>query len=69
MEAGAIAQVEETQSKTAKNMAQAQAAGQPSAQIDPAEHMLRAAEIETDRFNAVTDRIQAMTPEPPRQAA
>jgi hypothetical protein len=69
MEAGAIAGVEKTKSEAARNMAQAQAAGQPSAAIDPAEHMLRAAEIETDRFNAVTDRIQAMTPEPPRQAA
>jgi hypothetical protein len=67
MEAGAIAGVEKTKSEAARNMAQAQAAG--SAAIDPAEHMLRAAEIETDRFNAVTDRIQAMTPEPPRQAA
>lgn len=59
--AGAQAAVEKTQSETAKNLAQAQnAGGQPT---DPAEHMLRAAEIETDQFNAVTDRMQAMQPE------
>jgi hypothetical protein len=58
--AGAEAQVEKTKSETAKNLAQAQNAGQ----TDPAEHMLRAAEIETDQYNAVTDRMQAMQPEP-----
>jgi len=59
--AAAEAEVEKTKSETAKNIAQAQnAGGQPT---DPAEHMLRAAEIETDQFNAVTDRMQAMQPE------
>lgn len=67
--AGAEAQIRNTDSETVKNLAQAQAAGQPSKAIDPAEHVLRAAEIETDQFNAVTDRMQAMTPEPPRQEA
>jgi hypothetical protein len=62
--AGEAAKVEETQSKTVKNLALAHTAGA----TDPAEHMFRAAELQTDQFNAVTDRIQALQPEP-RQAA
>jgi hypothetical protein len=65
--AGAQAEVEKTQSETAKNMAQAQnAGGQPA---DPVEHLLRAAEIKTDQYAAVTDRMQAMQPERPKEAA
>jgi hypothetical protein len=67
--AGAISQIHKTDSETARNLAEAQTAGQPTNQIDPAEHALRAAEIDTERFNAITDRIQAAKPEPPRQAA
>ena len=65
--AGEAAKVEETQSKTAKNMAQAANAG--ATQQDPLEHAFRAAEIETDQYNAVTDRMQALQPEAPRAAA
>jgi hypothetical protein len=58
--AGAAAEVDKTQSEAEKNRAQAATAGgQPT---DPAENMFRAAEIETDQFNAVTDRMQAMQP-------
>lgn len=64
--AGEAAKVEETQSKTAKNMAQAQ---QGPAQADPMEHVFRAAEIETEQFNAVTDRMQALQPDPRKEAA
>lgn len=64
--AGAQAQVENTQADTVKKLSEAQK--QPT-QADPMEHMFRAAEIETDQFNAVTDRIQAMQPEAPREAA
>lgn len=62
--AGEAAKVEETQSKTAKNYAQAQ-----PGQSDPMEQAFRAADIETDQFNAVTDRIQAMQPAPEPRAA
>lgn len=58
--AGAAAEVDKTQSEAEKNRAQAATAGgQPT---DPAENMFRAAEIETDQFNAVTDRMQALQP-------
>lgn len=60
--AGEAAKVEETQSKTAKNIAQAQTAGMGT--NDPAEQILRAAEIETQQFEAETNRMQAMKPEP-----
>lgn len=57
---GAEAEVAKTESEAAKNIAQAQnAGGQP---VDPVEHLLRAAEIETDQYNAVTDRMQALQP-------
>ena len=55
--AGVVAQIEKTQSETARNLAQAQNGP------DPVEHAFRAAELETDQFNAVTDRIQATQPE------
>ncbi|MGX7895475.1 portal protein [Tsuneonella sp. HG222] len=64
--AGAQAQVENTQADTVKKLSDAQR--QPT-QADPMEAQFRAAEIETDRFAAVTDRIQAMQPEAPREAA
>lgn len=64
--AGEVAKVEKTQSETAKNMAQAENAGAPTA--DPVEQTFRAAEIETDQFNAVTDRMQALQPEYPAAA-
>jgi hypothetical protein len=65
--AGAAADVDKTKSEAVKNIAQAQNAGaQPT---DPMERVFRAAEIETDQYNAVTDRMQAMQPEHPREAA
>lgn len=65
--AGAVAEVENTQADT--NLKQAQAANQGATQQDPMEHQFRAAEIETDRYSAVTDRIQALQPDPPAKAA
>lgn len=59
--AGAQAQVENTQADTVKKLSDAQRA---PTQADPMEAQFRAAEIETDQFEAVTNRIQAMQPEP-----
>ena len=68
--AAAQAEVEKTQSETVKNLAQAQnAGGQPPPPPDPVEHMFRAAAIETSQYQAVTDRLQALQPDTPRQAA
>lgn len=64
--AGAAAQVENTQADTAKKLADAQK--QPT-QADPMEAQFRAAEIETDQYNAVTDRMQALQPAQPKEAA
>lgn len=60
--AGEAAKVEETQSKTAKNIAQAATAGN-IAPPDPVEQAFRAAELETDQYEAVTNRLQALQPE------
>lgn len=65
--AGAVAEVENTQADT--QLKQSQAANQGATQQDPMEQQFRAAELETDRFAAVTDRIQALQPEAPRAAA
>lgn len=58
--AGAAAEVEKTQSETMRNMMQAQTAGMGT--NDPAEQALRAAEIDTDRYRAVTERAEMMQP-------
>lgn len=62
--AGAAAEVDKTVSEAEKNRAQAATAGT----TDPMEPIFRAAEIETDQFNAVTDRMQAMQPAEPAGA-
>jgi hypothetical protein len=64
--ANAEATVAKTESETAKNISQAQ---QSPTQADPMEHAFRAAEIETDQFEAVTSRIQALQPAPVAKAA
>lgn len=58
--AGAVAEVENTQADTVKKLSDA---NQGPTQADPMEHAFRAAEIETDQFEAVTNRMQAMQPE------
>ncbi len=58
--AGAVAEVEKVQSEANRNNAMAQNAG--VVERDPLEPVFRAAEIETEQFNAVTDRMQAMQP-------
>jgi hypothetical protein len=65
--AGAAAEVENTQADT--QLKQSQAANQGATQQDPMEQQFRAAELQTDRFAAVTDRIQALQPAPERAAA
>jgi hypothetical protein len=65
--AGAAAEVENTQADT--QLKQSQAANQGATQQDPMEQQFRAAELQTDRFAAVTDRIQALQPAPQRAAA
>lgn len=65
--AGAVAEVENTQADTQHKLAQAATAG--ATQQDPMEQQFRAAELETDRFAAVTDRIQALQPAPQAKAA
>jgi hypothetical protein len=58
---GAQAEIEKTQSETAKNMAQAQnAGGQPA---DPVEHLMRTQELSIDGYRAETERIEATKPE------
>jgi hypothetical protein len=64
--ANAEATVAKTESETVKNISQAQ---QGPTQADPMEHAFRAAEIETDQFEAVTSRIQALQPAPVAKAA
>jgi hypothetical protein len=65
--AGAAAEVENTQADT--QLKQSQAANQGATQQDPMEQQFRAAELQTDRFAAVTDRIQALQPAQPARAA
>lgn len=64
--AGAAAEIENTQADTAKKLSDAQ---QAPTQADPMEQVFRAAEIETDQYEAVTNRMQAMQPEPRPEAA
>lgn len=59
--AGAVAGVRKTESEATKNEAQAANAG--NAPTDPIEHQFRAAEIETEQFDAVTARMQALQPD------
>lgn len=67
MEAGAIAEVEKTQSETAKNLAQAQTAGSV-APSDPVEQAFRSQELEIDGYRAETERIEAVKPQRPEAA-
>jgi hypothetical protein len=64
--AGVQANIEKTQSETLKNVAQARAAGAPQdgsdQQIKAAEVMLKAEELKTDQFRAVTERMSAQQP-------
>lgn len=64
---GAQAEIEKTQSETAKNMAQAQTAGQSMS--DPVEGMMRAQELSIDGFRAETERMEVMKPQPERREA
>lgn len=72
--AGAQAEVEKTQSETAKNYAQAQTAGmQPDNSAEnyfkQAEVAQRGQEIGIDAYRAQTERHEAMKPEPKKEAA
>lgn len=73
--AGAEAEVEKTKSETVKNIAQAQSAGQPQAEpqsvdpIDVARVNLDHQQNQIDGYRAETERMEAMKPEAPRQAA
>jgi hypothetical protein len=65
----AKAGIEKTHSETLKNVAQAQAAGAPQAQHNPAEDQLKAVELmlkgeelHTDAFRAETERLTAQNP-------
>jgi hypothetical protein len=72
--AGAQAQVEKVQSETTKNLAQAQAAAAPAEpqSVDPIDQqrvMLEGVQTEIDGFRAETERMEALKPEPKRDAA
>jgi hypothetical protein len=54
----AEAAIDKTRSEAEKNRAQAQTTGQQ----DPAEQMLRGAEVETDQYRAITERMEAARP-------
>lgn len=71
--AGARAQVEETQSKTVKNLAQAQAAATPAEpqSVDPIDAhrlMLEGEQTQIDGYRAETERMEALKPEPKKAA-
>jgi hypothetical protein len=73
-EAGAIAQVEEVQSKALLNQAKAQQAATPAEPqsvdpIDAARLQLEGTQTEIDGYRAETERMEALKPEPPRKEA
>jgi hypothetical protein len=74
MEAGAVAQIEETQSKAALNHAKAQQAVTPSEpqSVDPIDRhraLLEGIQTQIDGYRAETERISALTPQQQPRAA
>lgn len=73
--AGAVAQIEETQSKTALNQAKAQQAATPAEpqSVDPIDRhraLLEGIQTQIDGYRAETERMEAMKPnDPPSMAA
>jgi hypothetical protein len=66
--AGAVAEIQKTNSETAKNMAQAGAAGTPEQPQEPdpieqARVMLEGQQTQIDGYRAETERIEALKPE------
>jgi hypothetical protein len=73
-EAGAVAQIKETESKTVLNEAKAQQAAAPAEPqsvdpIDAARLHLDGAQTQIDGYRAETERMEALKPEPPQQKA